>query len=496
MSGEMVTHLRGLQAGDAESFTCLYAVTNPLLVRYLRVVTDADPAPLALATWSTLLNGIAVCAASDDDEWLELAVSVARERTMAAALTAGSRPPPSHSAALPGGSGGSTEPDPVTEGVAALRACGPAAAEVLAMGVVAGLGRDSIARITGLEPTAVLTLVLDAQTRLGLPLASLRETMQGPSTPAEVSDLPAVLRLFTAQVATPVATTPVATTPAAAAATTAGVVDLISWGATQPATETRAGRRAAAAAAAAAARRGGAAGAGRQGGAAAALSPRLVRVGAGAAAWTVAVGGVAAAAAMIGVAPAAFNSLFGNAGAGSQGVIAAHGPTRPGGTPSPTPAGPDTTPPPSTPQAGQQTGAPPLPQGSGAGPTGTGAPSGGGGVDVSTSVAGLAARTKVVVASAVLQSPSPAPAAATTSTAAASGIPTSFTPAPPATGTGTGKVTTAAIRAGATSGTGHLKHSTGQAKGASAKTRAAAKTKPKAKGKTKAKAKTKGASAR
>ena len=175
MSGEMVPLLRGAQSGDAESFTCLYAATNPLIVRYLRVVSDADPALLALATWSRLLDGISVCDAGEDDDWLEVALGIAREMAL---LSAGPSSPAAlaeeQARAVSAPARSRPVADPVDEGIAVLRDCGPAVADVLAMGVVAGLGRDSIARITGHEPTEVIDLVLAGQTRLGRPPMTAR----------------------------------------------------------------------------------------------------------------------------------------------------------------------------------------------------------------------------------------------------------------------------------------------------------------------------------
>ncbi|HEV7196228.1 MAG TPA: hypothetical protein VGN19_09825, partial [Pedococcus sp.] len=289
MSGEMVTLLLGAQGGDEECFACLYAVTNPVLERYLRVVSDADPASLTLTTWSTLIEGISVCVADDDDDWLELAVGTARASALVSA-TIGSpvTPLPDRIPTVRAPADSDPNSDQVDKGVAALRACEPAVAEVLAMGVMAGLGRDSIARITGQEPIDVLALVLDGQTRLTLPLESLIATMQVPGTPAEIRDLPTILPLFAAR------SHALPTSPAAASEGKPTVVDLLTWDSVAPATSKVVLRRRAQVD----------------------LSPRWAGIGAGAAAWTIAVGGVAAAVAMIGVVPAAIHSLFGNGGNG------------------------------------------------------------------------------------------------------------------------------------------------------------------------------------
>src|SRR5688572_2048704 len=142
----MVASLHGVQGGDEGAFARLYAETNPVILRYLRVLSEHDPADLALSTWATLLHVMPAFDADDDDDWLELTVGTARLRALAAAT--GTLVPDATPAA---GAGAAT--DAFTDVIAALRACGPATADVLAMHVVAGLGRDSIARITGQAPT-------------------------------------------------------------------------------------------------------------------------------------------------------------------------------------------------------------------------------------------------------------------------------------------------------------------------------------------------------
>lgn len=467
MPGEMVQLILGVQGGDEESLARLYAVTNPVLVRYLRVVSDADPASLALTTWSTLLHDMSVCVADEDDDWLELAVGTARESALASAIMGSSVTPVPNSA--PARQGTDQEPDPVDAGVAMLRACGPAVADVLAMGVVAGLGRDSIARITGQEPTEVLALVQEGQDRLALPLESLMATMRVPGSPAEVGDLPAVLPLFAAQPHAPrptIATTLASATPstaarevattalaagapaAASAATTAttaaasaaaaaadepSVADLLTWDSPAPATtrvallpDTRAD-----------------------------APSRLARVGASAAAWTIAVGGLGTAAAMSGVIPAAIESLFGDEG--NRPVIVAQGPVRPGEVPSPTDGGLGTSP------------RPPSPQGPGEPATEPGDPfPTGDGAVVSASAIGFGTATQVVVLPAVLTGSS-APEPAPTTPSQPDATPPTSAPRPVSSGTGT------ITGAGHAYGHERLKHGTGLAKGRDKAAQAAAK---------------------
>ena len=168
----MSTYLLGAQGGVADDFARLYEVTNPVLLRYLQVTADGDHAELARTTWTTVLPELQVCP-PDDDAWLELVIGAARTavsaRGAARVPSTLRRPRPS--------------PDDVAQAVAALRACPPAEAEVLAMGAVANLGRAAVARLTGLQPSAILALVLQAQQRLDVSLDKLISVLRVPGTP-------------------------------------------------------------------------------------------------------------------------------------------------------------------------------------------------------------------------------------------------------------------------------------------------------------------------
>jgi hypothetical protein len=451
----MVTFLLGAQGGDEEAFACLYAVTNPVLVRYLRVVSDADSAPIAQSTWASLLNGLAVLDADDDDDWTEVAVGTAREWAVASGAL--------RTAATPATDPGTLhapdhEPDPVDAGVAMLRACPPAVADVLAMGVIAGLGRDSIARITGLEPTAVLALVNQGEAALGLPLETLSASLRVPGSQAEVDDLPAVAPLFAEQshaprpaaltaapagtgvaVAAPVATAAVATAAAATVTPTsaATVVDLLTWSSPTP-TPSRVVMRASAQAAA---------------------SPsRWTTVGAGVAAWTVAIGGIGAAATMSGFLPSVIDGIFGDHG--RTPVVVAQGPRQPGETPTPGDGGGGGV-------------AQPRPSGQQPGTDGTVVPagsSGGNGVVVSAVSTDFGRGTQVVVPAVLTNEP---PATPTTPGGGVTTPPT--TAKPPTTGGGTVTGGAKGHGKGNAYGKAHPKHSTGLAKGRAQAAKAAAK---------------------
>src|SRR5689334_20802180 len=127
--GEITTYLLGAQGGVADDFARLHAVTNPVLLRYLRVTADGDHEELARTAWTAALPQLQVCP-PDDDAWLELVVGAAR--TAVAAGDGASSLAPAGTSSAPS----QADPDVLGEAVAALRACPPAVAEVLAMGAV------------------------------------------------------------------------------------------------------------------------------------------------------------------------------------------------------------------------------------------------------------------------------------------------------------------------------------------------------------------------
>jgi len=242
VSGDFATILLGAQEGGEASFARLYELTNPALVRYLRVVSDADPANLALTTWTTLLRRLPTVEA-DENAWLELVVGVARltvedarqretwshfvdpvaglpsraladlEAVDATAPPAGAAPPTEASEpAAVADAAGSSPPghapppvvaatDEVGDGVdrtiAALRSCPPDEADLLAMRATAWLNRDAICRLTGRDAASVRVAMDQALEHLGLPLFTLVKALRAPARPDELADLPVVLHLFT-----------------------------------------------------------------------------------------------------------------------------------------------------------------------------------------------------------------------------------------------------------------------------------------------------------
>ena len=319
--GEIATYLHGAQGGVADDFARLHAATNPVLLRYLRVTADGDHAELARTAWAAALPQLQVCP-PDDDAWLELVVGAARTAVLAGDGASSLAP------AGPSEAPSDVEPEALGRAIAALRACPPAEAEVLAMGAVANLGREAVSRLTGLEPNTVLALVRQGQQHLPVTLEVLIDSLRVPATPGELADLPFAAGLFAAGfpvVLRPVAPAAVASARAPAtpapvgpfgAAATAGpalvpvgalqqpsVVDIHSLQSSAPASAQRT----------------------------LGTPSRSARTAAAAAAWLLAVGGISTAAAMSGLLSVAIDGILGR----DRGpLVTADGPVVPGPLPS------------------------------------------------------------------------------------------------------------------------------------------------------------------
>jgi hypothetical protein len=380
VSGEIATSLLGAQEGGEASFASLYELTNPALVRYLRVVSDADPTNLALTTWTTLLRRLPTSAA-DENAWLELVVGAARltvedarqreswshlvdptdhlpPMALADLEVAGAADGPAADSTVAVGAPGPAQgigaapaatapdevPDRVDSTIAALRACPPDEADLLAMRATAWLNREAICRLTGRDAASVRTGLDQALEHVGLPLFTLVKALRAPARPDELADLPVVLHLFANE---PAQRRVAAVGTVAASAAAVGAVG-------QPSALNLLDVPAAHASSAA----------GHSAGTTAGAASHLGWVGATAAAAAIAVGGVGAA--WNGLLP----DLFG--GHGHQGAPSAAGPARTG-----PPAGGDAGQP-EPPTTGRQPVTPPQPPAvtkpePGAGQTATGA---------------------------------------------------------------------------------------------------------------------------
>ena len=448
--GEIATYLLGAQGGNEDDFARLYAATNPALLRYLRVTTDADadPADLALGAWSTALLQLKVCPA-DDDAWLEVIVGAAREAAAGSLRLDGGTPLPGTAA---------TDPDDVDHAIEALRALAPDQADVLAMGVIANLGREATSRLTGHEPGAVLALVQQGQERLGMSFEELIAALRAPAGPDEVADLLLVTPLMTAALTRPA---PTAAPQPAPAGKGAAWVEAFDASLSQPSVVEPLALASLARGPSSALHRSAV-------GSPTATPSRSARAGVAATVWVVALGGVGTAAAMSGLLTAAIDGILGDHGRAP--VITAEGPATPG-----TPSTDDGT------TAGN-----PQPEPSAGGRTpGTSQPAGsrghGGSVAQAVSLPGDSTVAQIVLASYVTPDPSTptTPAVTPTTPVTPPTTPPTTPPAPqtlvPQPGHGAGPV-----KAGSGSAHGAAKAAAKAAKAAAKAAKTAAKAAAKA----------------
>ncbi len=312
MPGEIATYLLGAQGGIEDDFARLYAATNPVVLRYLRVTTDADqPADLALGAWSTALHQLKVCPA-DDDAWLEVVVGSAREAAAGSLRLDGDTPSTGT---------GATNPDDVDQAIESLRTLPADQADVLAMGVIANLGREATSRLTGHEPGAVLALVQEGQERLATSFEDLIAALRATARPDEVADLLLVTPLMAAALTRPA---PAAAPQAAPMGKGAAWAEAFEASLSAPAVVEPLGLASLAQAPSSAFHL-------TAVGSPTGAPSRPARAGVAATVWVVALGGVGTAAAMSGLLTAAIDGILGDSG--RPAVITAQGRVTPG-TPS------------------------------------------------------------------------------------------------------------------------------------------------------------------
>ena len=196
---------------------------------------------------------------------------------------------------------------------------------MLALGVVANLGREATSRLTGHEPAAVLALVQQGQERLAMSVEDLIGALRAPARPAEVTDLPLVTPLFTAALTRPA---PQAATAAAPLGKGAAWAEAFEASLAAPAPVEPLGIASLAQAPSSAFHL-------TAVGSATGTPSRPAKAGVAATVWLVALGGVGTAAAMSGLLTAAVDGILGDQG--KPPLVIAEGPVFPG-----TPATPST----------------------------------------------------------------------------------------------------------------------------------------------------------
>ena len=152
--------LAGAQGGDEAAFTRVFRDVQPVLLRYLRVITS-DPEDVASETWAQVVTGLARFRGGEQDfrAWL---FTIARHRAADSGRSRARRP--AVPLDLTEAEQQLTAPDTAdqaleavsTRAVLGLIASLPGEqAEIIMLRVVAGLEAREVARIVGKSPGAV-----------------------------------------------------------------------------------------------------------------------------------------------------------------------------------------------------------------------------------------------------------------------------------------------------------------------------------------------------
>ena len=152
--------LAGAQEGDEAAFTRVFRDVQPVLLRYLRVITP-DPEDVASETWAQVVTGLARFRGGEQDfrAWL---FTIARHRAADAGRSRARRPVVSldltdaaQRLTAPDAADQALEAVATQAAVALIASLPPEQAEIVMLRVVAGLDAGHVGRIVGKTPGAV-----------------------------------------------------------------------------------------------------------------------------------------------------------------------------------------------------------------------------------------------------------------------------------------------------------------------------------------------------
>ena len=170
------------QRGDEAAFAALWRDCQPVLLRYLRVLSPDAAEDIAAETWTRVIGGLAKFS-GDEQNWRAWLFTTARRRVIDQARTRARRPAISLEALPVGGSAdfldvpGPDAADLALENLATQAALAAVArlpaqqAEVIMLRVVAGLDTESVARLLGRSPGAIRVAAHRGLARLAALLA-------------------------------------------------------------------------------------------------------------------------------------------------------------------------------------------------------------------------------------------------------------------------------------------------------------------------------------
>lgn len=175
--------LSAAQEGSEAAFTRLYTDTNPVLLRYLRVIAPETAEDVAADTWVQVVRGLCRFR-GDEAAWRAWLFTTARRRMIDASRRRARRkeePLDDVQAALLPVTADAADLAMERLGTGAavrlLAALPPLQAEVILLRVVAGLDYDAVARLVGRSPGAVRVAAHRGLRRLAQILAETGVTL-------------------------------------------------------------------------------------------------------------------------------------------------------------------------------------------------------------------------------------------------------------------------------------------------------------------------------
>lgn len=161
-----------VRRGDPAAFTALFRRTQPLLLRYLRVIAGDDAEDIASDTWLAVVRDIRTFH-GDESAFRAWLLTVARHRLVDARRAQARRPAdPTDAVPEPGATGAPDAAESALESMATQRAVrliaalAPDQAEAVYLRFVAGLDVASVARLMDRTPGAVRVLTHRGLARL------------------------------------------------------------------------------------------------------------------------------------------------------------------------------------------------------------------------------------------------------------------------------------------------------------------------------------------
>jgi RNA polymerase sigma-70 factor, ECF subfamily len=175
--------LSGAQHGDEAAFSRLWLDTNPVLLRYLRVIASQASDDVAADTWVQVVRGLRRFR-GDEAAWRAWVFTTARRRVIDASRRRSRRREEPLDAVpvalLPlttDAADQAMERLGTRRAISLLAGLPPAQAEVILLRVVAGLDNDAVARLVGRSPGAVRVAAHRGLRRLAQQLAEAGVTL-------------------------------------------------------------------------------------------------------------------------------------------------------------------------------------------------------------------------------------------------------------------------------------------------------------------------------